>query len=375
MNIFHPTWLEIDTKAIEHNLSQLKKIVHYPNTDICGIVKTNAYGHGILEFTKILYKKGIKFFGVSSIEEAILLASNLNNDFKIIILGYIYPFNRFKEIIKFNNIIPNISGIEELKFLNEICKRNNCIKDFHLKIDTGMTRLGITINDIDNFLMQIPSLKYVNLTGVYTHFSCADCDKNYTLYQIKLFEQSIKKIKNFRFKNIKIHSANSSAILNFPQAHYNMVRPGLCLYGLLPFRNADKIISLRPVLSWKTRIVLIKNVPKGKYISYGNTYKTKRNSKIAIIPVGYGNGYNRLLSNRGKVLIKGKFAPIIGRITMDMSMIDITDIENAVLGQEVILIGKTDNKSISAETIAELINTINYEVVCNINFRIPRVYK
>jgi alanine racemase len=214
----------------------------------------------------------------------------------------------------------------------------------------------------------------LELSGIFTHLSSADSDKAYTHHQIETFNSAIKIIEKFGFKPKLIHAANSSASILYKQAHYSALRPGIALYGLLPFKGADKLINIKPVLSWKTKLILIKTLPKGSAISYGQTFVTKRKTKLGVISVGYADGYSRLLSNKGYVLVKGKKVPILGRVTMDLTMIDLTDVHNAKVGDEVVLIGSQGKEKITAEELAELTQTINYEVVCRVHPRVKRIY-
>ncbi len=370
-NIFsRPTWVEINLKNIRYNIKQIKKLLS-PETKILAVVKTNAYGHGLIEVTNICCQEKVDFLGVTSVEEGVLLREKKIN-LPILILGTLYPFENFKYTLKYN-IIPTIASISGLEAYSYYSKKLNKIGVFHLKVETGMGRIGISPESIDVFLEKLLSYKNVIMGGVFTHFSSADSDKEYTLEQINIFNKTVKKIKKFiSHKTFVVHACNSSGMLKFKQAHYSMVRPGLCLYGLIPFEDSFKYIDTKPVLSWKTKIVFLKKVPKGKSISYGRTFVTKRPTVVATIPVGYGDGYNRKLSNKGYVFIKNKIAPIIGRVTMDMTMTDVTDINDVKVGDEVSLIDSSAN--ISVEDIAKLTETINYEVVCNIHPRVPRIY-
>jgi len=373
MSKFRPVWVEIDLSAIVHNVNSIQKKLKSKNTKIIAVVKTNAYGHGILKITETLLNQGINFFGVTSIDEGLLLRQKKINA-SILILGSLYPFNNFREVIEYN-FIPTISSIDGIKQLNEYSKKFNKKTVFHLKIDTGMGRIGISPDSVNSFIESLYEYKNVVLGGIYTHFASADSNKEYTEYQLNNFKKVISNLRRYGYSNVIIHTANSAALLKYPESYYDMVRPGLCIYGLLPFPKADKFIDIRPALSWRTKVVFLKKVTTGKSISYGNTFITKKDSIIATIPVGYGDGYNRSLSNRAQVLIKGHRCRIVGRVTMDMTMIDVTELKNIRIGDEVILIGKSGNDMISVEEIASIVGTINYEIVCNIHTRVERVYK
>ena len=370
-NIFsRPTWVEINLKHLRHNIRQIKKILS-PDVKILAVVKTNAYGHGIYEVANVCSKEKVDFLGVTSVEEGILLREK-NIKLPILILGTLFPFENFKYILRYN-LTPTISSLAGLPEYSYYSKKLNKKGIFHLKVDTGMGRIGIKPESIDDFLEDLSTYRNLSIGGIFTHFSSADSDEKYTLEQIETFDNIIKKVKkNKLYQNLIFHTCNSAGMLKFKQAHYSMVRPGLCIYGLKPFENSHKYIDTRPVLSWKTKIVFLKKVPEGKSISYGRTFITKKPTLVATIPVGYGDGYNRKLSNKGYVFVKNKIVPIIGRVTMDMTMIDVTDVPDVKVGDEVSLINSEVN--ISVEDMAKIVDTINYEIVCNIHPRVPRIY-
>jgi alanine racemase len=369
MKFYRPTWTEISTESIKHNLTQIKQFVS--NTPVMAVVKTNAYGHGMNRLAQVLYDNGTRFFGVTCVEEGIQLRKLLGTKPGILILGSLYPFDdALTELIRYN-LTPTISSIEGLEKLNQAGKHAGLQPAFHLKIDTGMGRIGISPGSTARFIIKLTDAHNVRLAGVYTHVSSGDSNPEYTKQQLACFA---KTIKNLRQNNIIAHAANSSTLLNHKTSWYDMVRPGLCLYGLYPFKNSDKKIHLQPALSWKTRIVFLKHVPKGRYISYGCTYKTGRDTTIATVPVGYGDGYNRLLSNNWYMLVEGKKAKITGRVTMDMTMLDVTGIKNVKIGTETVIIGKSVDNQITAEQLAAACDTVCYEIVCNIHTRVPRIY-
>ncbi|MDI6641156.1 MAG: alanine racemase [Elusimicrobiota bacterium] len=393
-NFSRPIWTEINLSNLKHNLEQIRKFLRVAGSraKIIAVVKTNAYGHGLVEISKkCIEENAVSMLGVTSVEEGIALRNN-GITLPVLILGTLFPFENFKEVNEYN-LTPTIASIDGLKALEKFsCRQRSYSKGrfggktkFHLKIDTGMGRIGISPGNINQFLRELNNCKNVVLEGVFTHFSSANSDTDYTLYQIREFETVLAKIRLLHYAttpyhgsrndNLVIHACNSAAMLKFPQAHYSCVRPGLCIYGLLPFENANKYIRTLPVLSWKTRIVFIKHLPKGISISYNRTFITKRPTTVATIPVGYGDGYNRKLSNRAKVIVRNNVGatfkvPVIGRVTMDLTMIDVTQVKNVRVGDEVILIGP----GICVEDLANWSQTINYEIVCNIHPRVPRIY-
>lgn len=358
-------WVEIDLSSLIHNLNQLKKF----HPKVLPVIKSNAYGHGLIEVAKRLESYVDTVCVISTDEGEQLREAGFKRN--ILILGSFFPFEKeVRRILKYN-LIPTVSSIEELKALG---KTNRSIK-FHLMINTGMNREGISVSDLPEFINTYVSSKNLKMEAIYTHFSSAYFDKEYTMRQIDLFNFALKTLRKANLNPTFIHAANSAASVLYPQAHYDAIRPGIALYGLLPFKGAERYINLKPVLSWKARIVLIRHLPKGSAISYGQTYVTKRKSKIAVIPVGYADGYSRLLSNKSEVLLHGRRVKVVGVITMDMTMLDVTDIKDVKVGDEVVLIGAQGNEKVTAEEIADLLNTINYEIVCKIHPRVKRIYK
>lgn len=368
-----PTVIEINKEFIEDNIKSIYNFINKrKKVKICAIIKSNAYGHGLLILGKILDKISyVEMLGVTSIEEAIMLREK-GIIKPILLLGSIYPFENFKHLLTYR-ITPTVASVLVLKELNKFALKHDKKINFHLKIDTGMGRIGILAENIDKFIIQYQNCKNVICEGIYTHLSSVPDDKEYTLYQLRLFKEVYEKLLQVGLTPKYVHAANSAATLLYPESYFNMVRPGLVIYGLLPFDDTDKFIKLKKVLTLKSKIVFLKTLPKGRYVSYSKTYCTKRKTKIATIPVGYADGILRKLSNRGKVLINGKFCDIIGRVTMDMIMVDVTHLKNIKIGDEVVLIGSQKGKTISVENIANWAETINYEVVTRLSERIPRI--
>ncbi len=369
MYFLRPSWAEINLSHCVHNLEQIKKIVKN-KVQILAVVKADAYGHGAIEVSKVVLRNGVSFLGVALIEEGIKLRQ-AGIDAPILVMGSIYPFKNYRELINFN-LIPIVASLSSLKELSSIASKEGEKVGFHLKVDTGMGRIGVSVNSVLKLVKEISSLPGVVLEGIISHLSCADGDGGFTEKQIDDFTSVVEKIKYK--KTILRHIANSSAILRFPESHLDLVRPGLILYGLLPFRSTLSKIKLKPVMSLKTKVIFLKKVAKGTPVSYGKTYVTKKRSIIATLPIGYADGYNRLLSNKAQVLIKGKRLPVVGRICMDMCMVDVTDLPQVAVGDEVVLIGNQENETITVEDIAVWSNTVNYETVCALGKRIPRIY-
>jgi len=364
-----PTWAEIDLTAITLNLKNISRKVRR-HTKILAIVKANGYGHGAVEVAKRLKKCNVAYFGVATISEAIELRQN-RIDNPILILENL-SYCELPALISYN-ITSTIAELDIAKCLDKKLNRLSKKMPVHIKIDTGMGRFGVWHKDSLSFIRELSKLKNIILEGIYTHFPSADEDDEFTNSQIVYFNKLINDLEN---ENIFIplkHMANSIAVVRHKNSHLNLVRPGLMIYGLYPDIKTKKIIKLKPVMSFKTKITFLKKVPAGRSISYGRTFITKRMSKIATLPVGYADGYNRILSNKADVLIRAKRCPVVGRVCMDHIMVDVTDV-SAKLGDEVVLMGRQKDLEISAEEIANLCSTISYEVVCWVSKRVPRIY-
>jgi alanine racemase len=335
-------------------------------------VKANAYGHGAREVAKTLANGGSDAFGVATLEEGIELRKEGVKS-PILVLAGFYP-DQFDQFFQ-NNLTPVICEPEGLHKLEALARQRNVSLKFHLKVDTGMGRIGFLPLEIDSWTPLLEKLKALKLEGVFSHFSHAeDVGGDYTQSQLEIFRGVIKRLHEVGYDPSLIHLANSAAVITLPAAHFTMVRPGLMLYGIYPSPKMATQITLKPVLSWKTRILQLKKVPKGSSISYGQTFVTKRESLIATLPVGYADGYHRLLSNRGAMLVRGKRAPIVGRICMDLTMIDVTDIREVQQEDEVVLLGRQGAETISADEMALWADTISYEILTSISARVPRIY-
>ncbi|HDI3055969.1 TPA: alanine racemase [Clostridium botulinum] len=366
-------WAEIDLDNLQHNLKQIKKICG--NKEIIGVIKANAYGHGSMEIAPTLLENGVSRLAVAVLSEAMELRMSGVKE-PIMILGYT-PW-ALGDMLLDNDIEQSVYSYNDALELSKIAVLKRKILKIHIVVDTGMGRIGFlpTKESVED-VYKISKLPNIEIEGVFSHFSSADeSDKDYTLYQMNKYNAFINKLEE---KNIQVpikHIANSAAIIDLENTHLDAVRAGIIMYGYYPsnyvLRNN---INLKPVMSLKTSIVHIKKVSSGEYISYGRTFKTKRESIIATLPIGYADGYNRLLSNKGKVIVNGKLAPVIGRVCMDQCMIDVTFIENLKVGDVVTIMGEENGVSYTAEDIASQIGTISYEVICNVNKRVPRVYK
>lgn len=374
MNInIRPVWAEIDLDCIKDNIREIRKSMG--EKEIIAVVKADAYGHGAIDIAPVLLENGADKLAVAVITEALELRKS-GIDAPIIILGYT-PVNFAEELIK-EDIEQTVYDLEYAKKLSEVAIENCTDINIHIAIDTGMGRIGFLPNEEGIKAVEaISKLDNINIKGIFTHFATADeKDKEYTNYQVNKFNNFIRILEK---KNINLgykHLSNSAAILDIKEAHFDAVRPGIILYGYYPSNEVNrKKIKLKPALTLKSQIVHVKELPEGEYISYGRKYKTQRTSIIATLPIGYADGYTRALYGKAQVIVNGKLAPVVGRICMDQCMIDVTEVGPVKVGDEVILLGEQNEVKFDADDIAELIGTINYEVVCMIGKRIPRVYK
>lgn len=366
---YRPTIAEIDLGALEYNFRQIKRGIS-PNTKILVTVKADAYGHGILQVSKRLVRCGVDYLGVASLDEAVCLRK-AGVKCPILVLGVIFP-SQARAVVD-HKLTQTVCDFEAASALNRIGARKNRRIPVHVKVDTGMGRLGVNWDNAEDFITAIYNrMKHISIEGVFTHFPCADENKAMTVEQIRLFGRLVLRLEEKGIFILFKHCANSMAVLDYPGSHFNLIRPGLIIYGLYPKEGLS--IRLKPVLSLKSKVVFLKSVKKGTPLSYGHTYITSQNTSIAVIPIGYGDGYSRGLSNKAQVLIKGRRFPVVGTVCMDQILVD-TGRLKAKVGDEVVLIGRQGKQAITAEEISRLTRTIPYEVVCQVGRRVPRVYK
>lgn len=368
-----PVWAEVDLGAVAHNLAEIRRQVG-EKTAVMAVVKANAYGHGLREVARALSRAGAAWLGVAVPEEALELRE-LGLEQAILVLSHT-PAKTMVEAIK-QDIRLTVYSAHQQKDLVDAARRAGKRAKIHLKVDTGMGRLGFPPSPAGLEEMRaIAAAPEVEAEGIFTHFASADEeDASFTRYQLGLFREVLARLAaagcRFRWR----HAANSAALLRLPETHFNLVRPGLALYGLYPSPAVNNgCVHLRPAMSLKSRIVFLKEVPAGTGISYGRTFVTRRESRIATLPLGYADGYSRLLSNCGQVLVRGKRAPVVGRVCMDQTMIDVTDVEGAAEGDEVVLFGRQGEAFLPVEELAAKMGTISYEVLCLVGERVPRFY-
>jgi alanine racemase len=331
-------------------------------------IKADAYGHGLIPVARKLVSCGVDYFGVASIDEGIKLRQ-ARISVPVLVLGMILK-DDIEPLFRYG-LTATVCSQEFARALNFKAKSLGKRVNVHVKVDTGMGRLGVLESDAFKLVREIHKLKFINIEGIFTHFAFADLDKEFTLHQIDLFNRLIAKLHKEGIDIPLFHAANSMGVINFKNSHFNMVRPGLVVYGLNPVENLP--IRLKPVLSLKTKIVYFKRVPKGYGISYGHEYITKNNTTIVTLPIGYGDGYPRNLSNSAPVLIRGRRFRISGRVCMDQIMVDVGRLKVRI-GDEVVLIGRQGKNKITAEELARLAATIPYEIACGLGSRIPRIY-
>ncbi|MEE8590817.1 MAG: alanine racemase [Spirochaetia bacterium] len=369
-------WVELDREVPDHNLRELRKGLR-KGTILCAVVKANAYGHGVKEMIPLL--PSADWFAVNSLEEGVELREMAEKR-PVLVLGHV-PLDALQEAVA-RNLDFTVYNRETLEALAQLDLGSIGPARLHLKVETGTGRQGILPSEVKGFVGQLKSVAGAKLVGVSTHFANIEDTLNHDYAQAQLdrFGDVLNILDRLDIKADFIHAAATAAGILFSKTHFNLVRAGIGIYGLWPSRETylstllghRPVPDLRSVLTWKTRIVQIKNLPEGSYIGYGCTYRATRPIRVAVLPVGYAEGYDRKLGNAAYVLIRGKRAPVIGRVCMNLTMVDISDIPHAGLEEEVVLLGQDGEERVSAETMAEWAGTINYEIVTRISPLFPR---
>lgn len=365
---------DIDLDAVLYNMESMHKKLK-PGTKIAAVVKADAYGHGAVEISRVLENLPYLWgYAVATSNEAMQLVE-AGRKKPIIILGLSFP-EQFEEIVE-NDLRPAVCTYETAQALSDIAAEKNKVCRIHIKVDTGMSRIGFQVTpESADTVARISKLPNIMIEGIFTHFARADESSKAPAYeQFKQFEKMIAMVEE---KGVQIplkHCSNSAGIVEIPECNMDMVRAGITLYGLWPSEEVDKTkISLKPVMSLRSRVAYVKELLPGRQISYGGTFTVKKKMIVATVPVGYGDGYARGLSNKGWVLIKGQRAPICGRVCMDQCMVDVTDIPGVKIGDTVTLLGKDADEEITMEQLGELSGRFNYEFACLITPRVPRIY-
>ena len=372
--IRRPTQATISLDALEHNVTRIQKSIGNPRK-MLAVVKANAYGHGAVRIAQALAGLGVDFLGVATCEEAIELRQ-ASITTPILVLGGFFPgqgiyAHQF-------DLTPVVYTLETAQELSQFAATSKRTIPIHLKIDTGMGRLGILPSETPLFIEKLSGLKNIKIEGVLSHLADTNQENHsgleFTRRQVEIFNQQIETLSQMGIDPLYRHLANSAASIDELPDSFNLVRPGIMLYGSYPAKRFQQKIDLKPVMNLSTKIISLKKVPQGTSISYGRTFTCKRESLIATLPIGYADGYSRALSNRGEVLIRKSKAPVVGVVCMDLVMIDVTDIPGVELGDEAILMGSQGSEVITAEDIAEKMSTISYEFLCGIGKRVPRIY-
>jgi alanine racemase len=370
-NQHHLTWAEVDLDAIAHNARGLKERAG-EGTELMAVVKANAYGHGAVPVARTALENGANRLAVNRVLEGVELRQ-AGLTAPILILGYSLP-SESETIVRWD-LTPTVTTVEGALALSALSVRQGKVIPIHVKVDTGMGRFGLLPDEVVPFVRRIAELPGLKLEGLFTHFAVADlADKTYTRRQFDLYMQVVRQLEEAGFAIPLKHVANSATNLDLPEMHLDMVRCGIALYGLRPSDEVEPAIPLKPAMALKSRVARVRTLPPGSSISYGCTYTTTRPTPVALVPVGYGDGYHRILSNKGSVLIGGKRAPIVGRVCMDQFVVDVTGHEGVRQDDEVVVFGRQGEEEISAEEVATLAGTINYEVVTSILPRVTRVY-
>lgn len=366
-----PTWAEVDLDRFGRNLAAIRAVIG-PDCKILLVVKADAYGHGSVEISRAATEAGVSMLGVATLHEGIeLRAAGLGAP--IVILSPTL-LSEVDEIIE-HRLTPCVSSLQFAELLSRRCVAHEVISRVHVEVDTGMGRTGVSDGDAIEFLERVTAMPNLKLEGVFTHFPDADSGNTYFAEeQLRRFHQILESLARRKIEVAIRHAANSAGILSLPQSRLDMVRPGILAYGYYPSARVPRAIPVEGVMSFKSRVVQLRAVPAGRFISYGRTYETKRPTRVGVLPVGYGHGLPWLLSNRGEVLIRGRRAPIIGRVTMDLTMVDATEIPDVALGDEAVLFGEQQGARISLEEVAERAETIPYDILCSMGKRVVRIF-
>lgn len=372
MEYKRPTSVEINLSAIDNNFESIKQLIS-SETLFMAVVKADGYGHGAVQVSKEALECGADRLGVALPEEGIVLRK-AGIKAPIQILGEIHPLASLMVIE--NDLIPTLCSTVVADALGREAGRLGQRIKVHIKVDTGMNRLGLSVNDVPDFLGYLKQYPSLEVEGIFTHFACADDpDSDYTQKQLSSFRKLLSKLESSGSRFSLKHAANSAATIFSPETHLDMVRIGIALYGLHPSEETKNKINLEPVFSLISVVSQLKSISAGEGASYGLTYKAAQDTRLALLPLGYGDGYTRLLSNKAEVVIANQRFPVVGNVCMDQSLVEVGEANNVEVGDEVVLIGKQGGQEISADELAGILGTINYEITCMINKRVPRRYQ
>jgi len=361
----------VDLRAIKHNLAQIRKLVG-SHTEILAVVKADAYGHGAVRVAKLCEHMGVAMLGVALVNEGVEIRKA---GIQLPILVQCCPEKHETKTILRNNLVPTVASLDVARRFSEESVKLNITTGVHLDIDTGMGRIGFPVESATEEAARVSSLPNLNIDGIYTHFSTSEIeDDSNTMDQLRLFKDVVERMSSQGIRPPRIHAANSGAVINYSQSHLTLVRPGLILYGVYPHRKLEHKINLRAALSLETSIAFLKEIKAGTSLGYGRSFVANKPMRIATANMGYADGYPWRLSNNAKVIVKGRVVPVVGRVSMDQLLIDVTPIPDIRLGDTITLIGNNGSEHISTEDIAEWAGTIPYEILCGISRRVPREY-
>ncbi|MDD2509801.1 MAG: alanine racemase [Syntrophomonas sp.] len=366
-----PTWAEIDLTAIKHNMLIIKNRVS--PAMIMAVVKADGYGHGMLEVSRACLQEGVEWLGVASLDEAIHLRES-GITAPVLVLGFISE--EFAEAAVEHEISATVFSFSFARALSQAAGRLSRTARVHIKVDTGMGRLGFApIPQSIALVQEIAAMPGIEVQGIFTHFADADTiDKSFTYEQLRIFSKFVKSLEEGGLSIPLKHCSNSAALLDIPEARLNMVRAGIVIYGLYPSEDMKQLgLDIIPAMTLKSRVSYLKVLEPGHYVSYGRTFCCQRATRVATVPIGYADGYHRLLSNRSSAVIRGEKVPSIGMVCMDQCMFDVSGLERVEEGDEVILFGKPSD-GVTADDLARILGTINYEIVCALSARVPRLY-
>ncbi|HZP63768.1 MAG TPA: alanine racemase [Terriglobales bacterium] len=374
-----PTWAEVSLEALRQNFRMVQRHIGV-GVMVCAVVKADGYGHGAVECARALVNEGAQWLGVTSLDEAIPLREAAIASRILLMTGF---WRGEEEEIVHLKLTPTVWETEQIELLERAASALGVRHPVHLKVDTGMGRLGVALADFPRVCSALQAAPHLTLEGVSTHLSSSEVlDSPSAEEQLRQFAEAVRLLKKEGFDPPLIHAANTGAVISRRESWNTMVRPGIALYGYYaPFERAGREVSgsglrlaVKPVLTWKTRVLSLRDVRANQALGYGGTYVTKAPARIAVLPVGYADGFNRALSSRGRVIVREHYAPIVGRISMDLTLVDVTGLQGIQVGDEVILLGSSDGLSVDAREHAELANTIVYEVLCGISKRVPRKF-
>ncbi|MCK5581711.1 MAG: alanine racemase [Candidatus Omnitrophica bacterium] len=381
----YSAWAEIDLKAVRHNYRVLKQlaIVQLASSgkavsgkkqrqELLAVVKADAYGHGMLQVASAVDKLGVKFLGVSDVPEGILLRKH-GIKRPILLFETALP-PQAKEIVDYE-LTPTLCTLTMASSINTYAKAVNKKVNVQVKIDTGMGRLGVWHQGAENFIEQCHKFANLSIKGIYTHFPLADTNRRFTQQQMKQLQELIAKLKKEGHSLDYVHASNSMGLAGYKTEMFNLVRPGLMLYGLYPSAKLKSKVVLKPAMRIKAKVLFVKKISCGMGISYGHTFIAEKDMTVATLPIGYSNGYHRCLSNKASVLINGQRCPVVGRVTMDQIMVDVSHVKSVRIGTEAVVLGTQKKGAVSADELARHAETINYEIVCSLGNQLPRIYK